>query len=290
MSLPESRKYWSERQGRSPIGVPLSFERLRHLALAVVEEFLGCDYFVEAFGYFCVDSGHNNGTLGQAPERWFLINLGRDDVLPIPERGEAYDVDTFFDVIEALHDLVSKPVDGWHHDYGGCGMHWHNFDRATGQEELRTQLNPLLARYETPLELSAAGEVIALAPEEMRGLLDAPIPSSADSESVTSRVEAAIGLYRSRNATKVDRRHAVRELADVLEAIRADIKEEMLSKDEGALFQLANGFAIRHNNRDQRKDYDDAIWLSWAFYVYLATIHAVLRLKERDEQQAAAVK
>ena len=58
-------------------------------------------------------------------------------------------------------------------------------------------------------------------------------------------------------------------------------------KDERELFNLANGFAIRHNTRDQRKDYDDAIWLSWAFYVYLAIIHAVLRLKERESKAAA---
>src|SRR6476469_8273624 len=94
-------------------------------------------------------------------------------------------------------------------------------------------------------------------------------------------------LYRSRNSTRIDRRHAVRELADVLEALRSEIKEEMLPKDERELFNLANGFAIRHNTRDQRKDYDDAIWLSWAFYVYLATIHAVLRLKERESKAAA---
>jgi len=115
-----------------------------------------------------------------------------------------------------------------------------------------------------PLELSATGEVVALAPDEMRGLLDAPIPSFADHDLVTSRVEAAIALYRSRNSTRIDRRHAVRELADVLEALRSEIKGEMLPKDERELFNLANGFAIRHNTRDQRKDYDDAIWLSWA--------------------------
>src|SRR6476646_9865626 len=72
-------------------------------------------------------------------------------------------------------------------------------------------------------------------------------------------------------------------------ALRSEIKEEMLPKDERELFNLANGFAIRHNTRDQGKDkdYDDAIWLSWAFYVYLATIHAVLRLKERESKAAA---
>ena len=73
----------------------------------------------------------------------------------------------------------------------------------------------------------------------------------------------------------------------MLEALRSEIKGEMLPKDERELFNLANGFAIRHNTRDQRKDYDDAIWLSWAFYVYLATIHAVLRLKERESKAEA---
>lgn len=283
MTVPQRRKYWSERQGRGPTAVPLTFERLKKLALTIVEEFWERDFFVESFGYYCVDNDWVDGALGKSPERWFLVTLGRDRVWPLQEHGGSYDADTFFDVIEALHDLLSKPLEGWYHDYGGCGMHWRTFDRGAGQEEFRAQLNPLLERYETPLELSATGEVVSLAPEEMRGLLDAPIPASADPDLVTSRVDPAIALYRSRNSTRVDRRHAVRELADVLEALRAEIKEEMLPKDERELFHLANGFAIRHNTRDQRKDYDDAIWLSWAFYVYLATIHAVLRLKEREK-------
>jgi hypothetical protein len=75
----------------------------------------------------------------------------------------------------------------------------------------------------------------------------------------------------------------VRDLADVLEALRDDIKNSMLSKDEKELFHIANGFAIRHQNRQQRGDYDRLTWLRWAFYVYLATIHAVLRVREREE-------
>lgn len=85
----------------------------------------------------------------------------------------------------------------------------------------------------------------------------------------------------------VDRRHAVRELADVLEPLRDSIKSEMLPKDEREIFRLANGFAIRHNNREQIQLYDDSIWLSWAFYVYLATIHSVLRVAAREEQRSA---
>ena len=57
---------------------------------------------------------------------------------------------------------------------------------------------------------------------------------------------------------------------------------EALPKDEQELFRLANGFAIRHNNREQLSHYDDVVWLRWAFYVYLATIHAVVRLQDRQ--------
>jgi hypothetical protein len=282
MSAPARRKYWSERQGRGPTAVPLDFERLKTLALTVIDELYEQGYFVELFGYHCVDADWVDGALGRSPERWFLVNLGRDNVWPYQQHGPRYEPDTFFDVLEAFHDLVSKPVEGWYHDYSGCGMHWRTFDRGAGQESLRAQLNPLLERFEAPLEFAATGEIVAKVPSEMLGLLGAPIPASADEDLVTSRVEPAIALYRSRNSTKTDRRQAVRELADVLEALREEIKEEMLPKDERELFHLANGFAIRHNNRDQRNDYDDAIWLSWAFYVYLATIHAVLRLKERE--------
>jgi hypothetical protein len=75
----------------------------------------------------------------------------------------------------------------------------------------------------------------------------------------------------------------VRDLADVLETLRDDIKNSMLSKDEKELFHIANGFAIRHQNRQQHGDYDSLTWLRWAFYVYLSTIHAVLRVREREE-------
>ncbi len=36
-----------------------------------------------------------------------------------------------------------------------------------------------------------------------------------------------------------------------------------------------------------RGDYDRLTWLRWAsFYVYLATIHAVLRVCEREREEA----
>ena len=61
------------------------------------------------------------------------------------------------------------------------------------------------------------------------------------------------------------------------EKIRPAVKAEMLRGDEADLFNIANNFGIRHLNDKQQTGYDAALWLSWMFYFYLATIHVVLR-------------
>lgn len=74
-----------------------------------------------------------------------------------------------------------------------------------------------------------------------------------------------------------DKRSACITLAGVLEARRALLKAELLSKDESALFQIANGFAIRHQRADQRPNYDEA-YLDWLYWWYLATIELTNQL------------
>lgn len=284
-SLPD-RPYWSERQGRGPRAVPLGLDQLRRLAFSALDELFERDFFQQAFGYDCVDEGFVPGLVGRDAKAWFVRTLHRDDVWPYREKGEKYDADALFDVLEALHDLVSEPVRGRFHDFANCGWHYSIFNKVKGQEEFRRLMNPALERFEQPLQMTPAGEIIVAAPDEFRPLLEASVPPTTDAELVTARVDEAKRIFQSRTSGRADRRQAVRELADALEALRSDIKEEMLPKDERALFHIANGFAIRHNNRDQRGDYDDAIWLRWAFFVYLATIHAVLRLREKQDAAA----
>jgi hypothetical protein len=55
------------------------------------------------------------------------------------------------------------------------------------------------------------------------------------------------------------------------------VKEQLLSQDESALFNIANNYAIRHHKAEQKDDYDD-VWLRWLFYFYLSTVHLVLGL------------
>jgi hypothetical protein len=258
---------------------------LKSIYFNVIDDLWSRDYFQEAFGYVCVDAGEVEGSLGHDVEAWFLRILHRENVWPFETYGEGWDEDTLLDVVEVMHDLCSMGTEGHVHSYNNCGTHYTAFDREAGQAEYRAMVNQILERYERPLELDADGQIVEAAPDEFRPLLGAEMPPGTDEELITKRVNDAVELFRSRNATIADRRRAVRDLADVLEPLRATIKEEALPKDESEMFRLANGFSIRHNNREQLSHYDDVIWLRWAFYVYLATIHAVVRLQAR--QQAA---
>ena len=65
---------------------------------------------------------------------------------------------------------------------------------------------------------------------------------------VLDQVRHAIALFRGRNATPRDKRSAVVALAHVLERRRTLLKTELLRSDEGALFRIANEFALRHEN------------------------------------------
>jgi hypothetical protein len=79
----------------------------------------------------------------------------------------------------------------------------------------------------------------------------------------------------------------VRELFDVLEKLRPEVKAEMLRGDEADLFNIANNFTIRQVNEKQKGNYDSALWHSWMFYMNLSTIHVITRLMARKARQRA---
>ena len=98
-------------------------------------------------------------------------------------------------------------------------------------------------------------------------------PDAAD----RSEVEHAVQLLRARGATREDKRSAVVALARVLEHRRGLLKEQLPRRDEGALFQIANEFDLRHRRAGQRDDYGEA-FLDWVFWWYLGTVELTDRL------------
>lgn len=75
-----------------------------------------------------------------------------------------------------------------------------------------------------------------------------------------------------------EKKSAIKELVDILEALRDDFPKLQLSKDENDLFQIANTYAIRHANKSQKPDYDQEIFYDFIFILYLNQIKLIENL------------
>ena len=256
--------------------------QLRRLFLSVYKDLYRRGYFQEAFGYNCVDAGEVLGTLGEDIAGRIFVAIRKSLLWPIEDKIDIYDDEDLFDIIEFLFDYVSEPVDGHYHSFNGCGMHYTSFNRRNGQEQFRKELNPSLAIYKDGYALSGRGEILHLPEAGMSPLIGASLPR-CDPENIEARVEEAKDRFRRHHSSLEDRKHALRDLADVLEYLRPQVKRVLSNKDEGDLFNIINNFGIRHYNPQQMTNYDTSIWYSWMFYFFLATIHACLRLIEKKK-------
>lgn len=268
------RPLWSERHGGS---LALSKDGFGTLLYQAFESLIADNYFTEEFDWPDQRGRHPSAKA----EAFFSMKLGdpwaaraitSEFVLQIADDAK------LFDLIELLHREVVREHQPYRDD-----LIYNDDAPEVGRAALREAVNPILARRDPPLELLDNGEIVERAPEPFRRLVEQALPADAPKKEVRDRVDDAVAHFRRRGATAGDRRAAVKELADVLEFLRDDVKEHMLSEDEGALFQLANNFAIRHNKRETRRDFDEPAWLAWAFYVYLATIRLTLELRGRGD-------
>jgi hypothetical protein len=277
-----NRNYYSVRTGKNPNARKFDLSFLKRLFRDLYFKYSEGGYFQEAFGYECVDLGNVPGSLGSDLEAQMFYKLRKPLMWPIYEKCLDYSEDDLFDVIEFVFDQISKPIDGNYHGYGGCGWHYHTFDKKVGQDEFRNEINYILVDYSTGFELSNNGEIFNLVDKGLENLINATLPTY-DKENVEVHIELAINKFRRHRSTMDERRDAIRDLADVLEFLRPQVKQVLNTTDESDLFNIANNFGIRHHNSSQKNNYDKAIWFSWMFYYYLSTIHACLHLIRRAE-------
>lgn len=269
--------YFSQRNALNPNPDGLPLADVIALFQRVFDEMVEDGYFTQALGYNCVDAGFVEGSLRDV-ELALLLAVRKKDLWPMPLFAGAYSEDDFFDIVEFLFQYVSKPTHGTPHNYGGCGMHWDTFNTYQGREYFRSKVNTVLSHYQRPFELSKTGEILHKPEAGFEQLMEAEVP--VKNSNVTDRVAAAALRYRRHGATVDDRRQAVRDLADVLEYLKPEIKNHLTSADEKDLFNIANNFGVRHHNDKQKTAYDAGLWLSWMFYFYLATIHVIVRKME----------
>jgi len=275
------RDYYSVRTGKIPADSKFDLEVLKKLFLAIYKKLENDGYFQKYFGINCVD-GYMEGILGHEIDAVMFLNLRKENLYPILPNLPNYNEDDLFDVIEFLFDHCSKGLKRDYHSWNDCGFHYSEFDDLEGQKYFREQLNLILKSYQNGYEISANGEILILPDDGFSALFEADIPTD-DESNIKNKINIAKIKFRKHKSTLDDRREAIRELADVLEFLRPQVKKQLIKDDENDIFNLANNFGIRHHNLNQKNEYDKAIWYSWIFYYYLATLHAVLRMIEKNK-------
>lgn len=185
----------------------------------------------------------------------------------------AGNLDLFFDFIELMHPLAAEV------DLTKTGK--LSFNKRRGQKTFRDIINPDLALFETPLQLLSNGQIVEISNRPVFELIEEAL-ELADTEGLPKRtvtpIKNAVSSYAKRGATAEEKKQAVRELADSLESIKGSVHKHLLTADENELFQVANNFAIRHNNSKQKSDYNEEIWYDWMFHVNLAALLTVIRI------------
>ncbi len=196
--------------------------------------------------------------------------------------------DRVFEALEFLHDHVSQPGE-WAQMTSDSGYNYNDYDRydvIAGQIEFRREANAFLSDYKAGFEMTAEGKVLALGSDGLQHILGAELVPY-DEVNVDSKVRSAIIKWRNRHLSFDEKRAAIRDLADVFEWLKKtkNLEKILDRKDESAIFDIANNFAIRHHNPQQKINYDQTIWYAWMFHFYLATYHAAIRLLIKNEQK-----
>lgn len=283
--LPTPREhlpYWSNRHALSRERKRLDFSDTARSVRDLITEFEASGYLAQAFGQECVDSGEETGTLGSAPVVELHRQLGRDKLWPIEAYWRNYKLDDLCDVTEFIHDHVSRPMRRFYHSYSNCGFHYSSFRREIAQRLYRSRVNEIFAQSLINLTLNENGRFEEVSADELEPLIDRVRTDSTSGAGQHDALLHAVEQFRRRGASETEKRQAIVTLAGILEARRQIIKDHLLTKDEGALFAIANQFNLRHQRADQKTDYDPELYFQWLFYWYVATIRLVDRILARQ--------
>ncbi len=98
-------------------------------------------------------------------------------------------------------------------------------------------------------------------------------------EDVFDRLKSASQNYYRFDADEETKKKAIASLADILENVRGEAKDLFNSEfnipkneHDKLIFEIVNGYNIRHNNQNQKTDYSKDIWYDWMMQ-YKSTLH-----------------
>jgi hypothetical protein len=279
------RPYRSQRgrnTGDPAAGISLSTTATRFVNLIADLEHRG--YFERTFQKDCVDDPANVDASALIKEE-----IGVAGLWPLSAEFIGADEDLFLDVLEVIGEFVAAPQSRSWHNWNECGWHHSDFNIALGRDIYYWNVNRLLSQTSLGLRLATSGEDrgrLVEAAGDARNDLVAQTIEGAD-EATRDPIQHAVAMFRKRGVTTEEKRSACVTLASVLELRRQLLQDHLYSRDEGALFQIANQFDLRHRSASQRGDYDP-VFLDWVFWWYLGTIELTDRIVRRQSEQRAA--
>ena len=273
-----TRRYYSSRNKTKHLTLEELYQKLKHLYL-----------FLRDKDFFRGKAGITSNFVPAAIEHEAALELSFQPFPVEKWASENITEDHIFDTLEFLYDRVSAPKGEmeWVTDETGWSYQdYLSYADEPGQKEFRGKVNAFLLEYKSGFELTKDGIILARGTGGLQHIMDAEIVPY-DEINVDSKVRNAITKWRNRHLSLSEKKEAIRELADVFEWLKKtkNLGNVLDSKDESALFDLANNFGIRHHNPNQKTNYDRAIWYSWIFHFYLATYHAAIRLLLKKEEQ-----
>ena len=243
----------------------------------LVKRLSDSDYFCGDLGFDCP---YEPDSFISTPLRELDRRVGKSSLWV--RRETQWSESDLYDFVEVFHDLATRPTRVWYCD-GACNE-WHpaSHSREFGQALYRGLMNQLLDKTALDMRIAESGEdigrLVQASPEGVGRLVEEMLEGQSPAK---EQVSYAIATFRQREGTVEQRRSAVVSLAGVLEERKALLKEELLTNDAKDLFHIANRFHLRHQNEQQKKDYDPE-FLDWIFYWYLATVKLSDQLSAKE--------
>lgn len=278
------KQYYAERNGLLKDELELSLDELNEALFWIYTYFKKKEYFECAeVGISEVDRWTHDETqiepasMAPNPQVYIMTKLQNKCVWPIYEYYMNYTEDITFSVIEILYDHIAK------YDYT---INYKDSD--TAKVEFIEQINNILKFYKDGYYLeSKNGFIMKLPNEALKEQLT--YNGEAIPDTIYEQLQTATKMFYRFDSNLETKKKAINILADILENVREDLKnllndEYEINKNEHdkLIFNIVNGFNIRHNNNSQKTDYSKDIWYDWMMQYYTSVIIAYYRLKEQS--------
>lgn len=275
-------EYYKERNLSLDTSYKLDLFKLREYFFHIYRYFNNKMYFEIARNGFEVRNQYGQVTKNYPPlyipseEVFFMMHLRSDDVFPILENYESYSEEVLFTVIEILYSKVAI----YNEDTSAI-------ETSEVKKEFEEQINNLLKLYESGYYLEPnIGTIIHLPNTAQKNLFEEKLEEYLE-DTVTSQLQTAFKMYYKFDANLEEKKKAINILADVLEPLRGDLKNILddecnvnKRQHDALIFNIVNNFNIRHNDENQKKDYEHNIWYDWMMHYYSSVIIAYYKLKK----------